>query len=112
MLTRSNEVFKPTRGNGWALESLMVRRYRPGSDVLFQELDGEAVLLHLASGVYYSLDAVGTRIWNLAAAGNSPEAVAAQLLREYEVTAEQASQDVAALLAELQRHDLLHGHDC
>src|SRR5262249_39649789 len=90
----------------------VARRYRPGSDVLFQELDGEAVLLHLASGVYYSLDPVGTRIWNLAVAGNSPEEVSAQLLRDYEVSAEQAARDVAALLAELQRHDLLHGHDC
>jgi hypothetical protein len=87
-----------------------VRRYRPGADVLFQELDGEAVLLHLGSGVYYSLDRVGTRIWNLAVAGNSPEAVSEQLLREYEVSAEQAARDVAELLAELQRHDLLHSH--
>ena len=32
---------------------------------LFQELQGEAVLLNLKSGVYFGLDPVGTRIWEL-----------------------------------------------
>lgn len=32
--------------------------------VLFQELQGEAALLDLKTGIYFSLDTVGTRIGN------------------------------------------------
>ena len=32
-------------------------------DAVFRELDGEAVVLNLESGVYYGLDPVGTTIW-------------------------------------------------
>jgi hypothetical protein len=32
-------------------------------DAVFRELDGEAVVLNLESGVYYGLDPVGTAIW-------------------------------------------------
>ena len=34
-------------------------------DVLFQELNGEAVILDLASERYFGLDGVGTRFWEL-----------------------------------------------
>ncbi|PYO19380.1 MAG: hypothetical protein DMD85_18645 [Candidatus Rokuibacteriota bacterium] len=34
-------------------------------DVVFRELEGEMVLLNLATGVYFGLDPVGTRIWTL-----------------------------------------------
>ena len=34
-------------------------------DVVFRELDGEAVLLNLQSGTYFGLDPVGTRIWQI-----------------------------------------------
>ena len=33
--------------------------------VICRELSGETVLLNLESGVYYGLDAVGTRVWQL-----------------------------------------------
>lgn len=90
----------------------MTQRYRPGGQVLFQELEDEAVLLNLSSGVYFGLNPVGARIWSLAVAGNSAAEVAAQLVREYAVSPEQAAADVARLLTELQQHDLLQYHDC
>ena len=34
-------------------------------DVVFRDLDGEAVLLNLALGIYFGLNEVGTRMWNL-----------------------------------------------
>jgi len=32
-------------------------------DAIFRELDGEAVVLNLETGMYYGLDPVGTAIW-------------------------------------------------
>ena len=34
-----------------------------GPDVVFRELDGEAVILNLETGLYFGLNEMGTRIW-------------------------------------------------
>lgn len=46
-------------------EVTLASRVRINDDVMFQELQGEAVLLSLASGTYFGLDRMGTRIWQL-----------------------------------------------
>jgi hypothetical protein len=58
---------------------------RPNSDLLSSELDGEAVILDLSSGVYFGLNPVGARIWELLTAGHSLLAVRAALLDEFDV---------------------------
>ncbi len=54
-------------------------------DVLFRELDGEAVLLNLKTGTYFGLDAVGTRMWQLIAEQSSLARVVDSLAAEYDV---------------------------
>ena len=44
-------------------------RVRAAPDTLMQELEGESVLLSLASERYFGLDEVGTRIWHFDANG-------------------------------------------
>lgn len=70
-------------------------------EVLFRELDGEAVMLDLETERYYGLDEVGTRIWELFAEHGETEVVIAQMLAEYEVEEEQLRRDLAQLLSEL-----------
>ena len=70
-------------------------------EVLFRELDGEAVMLDLETERYYGLDEVGTRIWQLFAEYEETETVISQLVAEYEVEEEQLRQDLAVLLGEL-----------
>ena len=48
-------------------------------------LDGEAVLLDLASGTYFGLDAVGTRIWELLDQRQPLAAILDAILDEYDV---------------------------
>lgn len=64
--------------------------------VLFRDLDGEAVLLETASGRYYGLDEVGTRMWSLLQIHGETGAVCRVLLAEYDV-----SEDL--LLADLEK---------
>ena len=54
-------------------------------DVLFRELDGEAVLLNLKTGVYFGLNGVATRMWALIADPHSLARVADALAAEYDV---------------------------
>ena len=62
------------------------------------DLAGEAAILHLGSGTYYSLDRVGARVWSLVQSPTSFRHVRDTLLAEYDVTAERLEQDITELL--------------
>jgi hypothetical protein len=55
-------------------------------EVLFRELDGEAVLLEMRTGQYYGLNQVGTRVWQLLLQHGEVGLLRRALLDEYEVT--------------------------
>jgi hypothetical protein len=55
------------------------------SDVLFREIGGEAVILNVATGKYYGLNEMGTRMWAALIEKGSLEAACQALLEEYEV---------------------------
>ena len=76
-------------------------------DVMFRDLAGEAVILNLASGTYFGLNEVGTRIWNLLAEHGSTEPVLAALLEEYEVEEVSLRQDIEVLLRTLSEKGLI-----
>jgi hypothetical protein len=77
------------------------------NDVLFQNLDGEAVLLNLQSGKYFGLDPVGTRVWNLLVEYGTLPTTYQTLLEEYEVDAERLQSDLLALVDQLNAHGLI-----
>ncbi|HXG50492.1 MAG TPA: PqqD family protein [candidate division Zixibacteria bacterium] len=54
-------------------------------DVIFQALDGEAVLLNTRTEIYFGLDAVGTRIWQLLSEHRLPAKVVSAMLEEYDI---------------------------
>jgi hypothetical protein len=70
-------------------------------DVVFRDLEGEAVILDLASGRYFGLNAVGTRIWALLDAGTPIDRIVGTIAAEYEADPEQVARDVNALIDEL-----------
>jgi Coenzyme PQQ synthesis protein D (PqqD) len=76
-------------------------------DVVFRKLEGEAVILNLATGTYYGLDAVGTRIWELIQEQGRVDAVLDGLLRKYEVEPARCEQDLLGLLRELSAKGLI-----
>jgi Coenzyme PQQ synthesis protein D (PqqD) len=82
-------------------------RVRRNEEVLFQDLQGEAVLLNLKSGVYFGLDKVGTRIWQLLSEHELLAEVAQKLVEEYEVTEDRCSADLLALTEDLRQHQLV-----
>jgi len=76
-------------------------------DVMARQVGDETVILDLASGNYFGLDPVGARIWQLIGEGKPLEAVCETLLDEYEVSAEQAREDLARLVGQLQAQGLV-----
>lgn len=83
------------------------RRPRVNPDVQYTVLDGEAVLLNLANGYYYTLNRVGTAIWELFAERRPLHAVADEICRRFDVERERARDDLFALVIRLEREGLL-----
>jgi hypothetical protein len=82
-------------------------RLRISDDVVFQDLAGEAVILDLATGTYFGLDPVGTRIWHLLRAHGSTEAVVQTMLDEYDVDEAPLRRDVSGLVGKLVERGLV-----
>jgi hypothetical protein len=71
------------------------------ASVVFAELEGEAVLLDTETGIYFGLDEVGTRIWQLLSGGAAQQEVVAALHQEYDVAEARLRADVAAFMEAL-----------
>lgn len=66
--------------------------------VIHAEFEDEAMLLNVESGVYFGLDGVGTRVWELLAESPTEEEIISQLLTEFEADPAQLRADVTAFL--------------
>jgi predicted component of type VI protein secretion system len=76
-------------------------------DVLFREVEGEAVLLNTTTGKYFGLDQVGTRMWTLLAQHGRVEPAYQALVEEYDVAPEQLRKDLLDLVGKLVAHGLV-----
>ena len=79
-------------------------------DVLVQELDGESVILNVATERYFGLDRTGTRMWVALTTRESIEAAHTSLLGVFDVDAARLRQDLEALVTTLVGHGLLDIH--
>jgi hypothetical protein len=82
-------------------------RVRIQDDVLFQELQGEAVLLNLKTGVYLGLNRIGTRIWQLLQEDGALSRVMDVMLQEYDVTQEKLAKDLLNLIGQMEKQGLV-----
>jgi hypothetical protein len=80
---------------------------KPKDRVVWQEIEGEAVLLDLDSERYFGLNRVGTDVWKGLSAGQSIAGIVDDLLTRFEVPRTQLQQDVDTLIADLRREGLL-----
>jgi hypothetical protein len=80
---------------------------RVADDVLWQQVDGQVVLLELNAGRYYSLDPVGSRIWEALVECPDISSAQDQLLATFEVDETTLRRDIAELINDLTRSKLL-----
>lgn len=79
----------------------------PAPEVAAKVVDGEAVLIHLTTGAYYSLEKVGGRIWELIDGGVPPQQIVEVVSGEYRTPVERVRADLDRLLDELRREKLV-----
>lgn len=75
--------------------------------VMARQVGDETVILDLDSGVYYGLDAVGSRFWQLLAEGGSAASARDRLLEEFDVEPARLDQDLDDLVGQLVASRLL-----
>lgn len=76
-------------------------------DITYAELEGEALVLHVATGQYYGLNKLGLDILELAKESVTYETLFSELLERYEVPAEQLGADLEQFLQDLEKRSLV-----
>jgi hypothetical protein len=76
-------------------------------DVVSETIDGEAVIVSLARGVYYSLDQVGVNVWGLLEKGLSTGQILTVINQTYDGDTQLIEHSIKELLAQLQTEQLI-----
>ncbi len=97
----NNEIFNL---NNQQLFELILYRAK---DSISTELDGETVILDIASGIYSGLDTIGTFIWNQLEQPATIAALRDAILERYDVAREQCVADLLAFLKDLADNGLI-----
>jgi hypothetical protein len=92
------------RLHGMVSETCLVVAAR---DQVSSDLADEAVILNLKSGVYYGLNSVGARIWNLVQHPKTIHEIRDVLVDEYDVDPDLCKRDLQTLLQDLEAAGLV-----
>jgi len=83
-------------------------RFRPcEEEVAAKVMDGEAILINLSNGIYYSMDKAGGLVWEMIEGRRSVEEMASCIVARYEISAERARADVEQLMEQLVQENLV-----
>ena len=78
-----------------------------GPDVIHETIAGEAVIINLMSGRYYSLQGTGTEIWNLIGEGAVVSGIVASMVSRYPDTDLEMRRIVVLFLEQLREENLI-----
>lgn len=73
---------------------------------LMAKVQNETVVLQVASGQYFGLNEIGTRIWNLIQSPTALSGLIDELMLDYDVAPGELEADVISLLEELRAAQL------
>lgn len=83
-------------------------RFRTREDeVAAKVIDGEAIIINLANGTYYSMDKGGAFVWELLQQRRSVGEIADALAARYDVSSADARADVQRLMSDLLNERLI-----
>ncbi|NOZ77747.1 MAG: PqqD family protein [Acidobacteria bacterium] len=82
-------------------------RFSIGEEVTGKVIDGEGVIIDLATGIYYSLNSVGSRFWELLEAGLPLGRMAETVAGELDVPEETVRRDLEDLIDTMENAGLI-----
>jgi len=72
-----------------------------GDQYIYNEVDGEVVMMNITTGLYISLNETAKQIWNMMEQPQQLSAIIDVLALEYNVTPEQCEKDVLPFIEQL-----------
>lgn len=96
--------FSKNSVDGTMLDRMILRA---SDDVQGANMEGETVLLDLSTGRYYTLNRVGSVIWEHCTGHHTVSDIHAKLCERFEVAPERALDDLIALVNQLVQEGLL-----
>jgi len=82
-------------------------KYSRSEDYVFNEVDGELVMMNIETGAYASLNETGKSIWNLLEEPKSLDEILPSLVEEYDIDETTAKNEVEPFLAKLVEQNIL-----
>ncbi len=86
-----------------------IHELHKSDNLLAQEIDGEVVILNLDTEVYFALEGVGLRVWQLMDEETSFAGILNRLETEYDVERARLQTDVEAFVGALAEKGLIQG---
>ena len=77
------------------------------TDIDTTDLNGDIVMMDLEKGKYFSLNGVGSRIWNLVGEPVEVSKVIDSLLEEYDIGRDECEKNVLEFLSKLESEQIL-----
>lgn len=77
-------------------------------DATFEVVDNEAVVIHLDTGSYYSLNTIGTEFWKMLDSEATLAEHAAATAKKYDVDVQMVTDDFIELAEEMHAEGLVH----
>lgn len=93
-----------------------MKRFVKRDDLVTRNIDGETIIVPIEGHVgdldcIYTLNEVGSVIWQLLDGSSTIDEIAAEICNQFEVTLEEARQDLAELVDSLQEAGLIRIDD-
>jgi hypothetical protein len=86
---------------------LNTQSFNVAEDILFRQVENEAVLLHIPAGMYYSLNETSIMFWEALRTQQPFGSVIEEITAEYEVEYSQVLDDLVAFLQDLLNYGLI-----
>ena len=83
------------------------KNFKIAEDILFRYVENEAVLLHIPSGMYYSLNETSIKFWEALREQQPLVPVIEKITAEYEVEESQVLSDLKTFLQDLLDYGLI-----
>lgn len=83
------------------------QHFKVADDILFRKVENEAVLLHIATGMYYSLNETSILFWEALCTQQPLGSAIEKITTEYEVEDSQVLSDLRAFLQNLLNYGLI-----
>jgi hypothetical protein len=76
-------------------------------DQMSCDLGGEAIILSIKTGIYYTLDPIGSRIWSIIKDPVQVGKIRDIIIREYDVDKAKCEEDLISLFSDLEKEGLI-----